>query len=406
MTTSSQTGSFTHRPYLLSIVLAAAMAVSTVAGTLIGVLGPYLRDEVDGVTASNLGILVAAFAVVSGTMAWPAGVFADSIGGRRSLILVFVGSVVGLGFLAAATSYFWLVGAMLVAGLANSAVNPATNRVIATSVAAGDRGLVAGIKMAGVQLAVFAAGVLIPPAAEAFGWRLPLGLAGAAIAGLGILGAVALLRTEPSRGRKAGLKPGFHWSPGLLVLTVYSLLMSGGASSAVTYLSLFTVEDLGSTPRIGGLAVALIGLLAIGGRLALGRATERLDKPMRSLGVVGAVALGSVALVAISDSASSPLFWLGVAGLGLSALSFIAGTTVAVILSTPTEKIGGASGTMFVGFMIGFGGGPAAFGAILEISGSYLAGWVFVAVLFAAATLTSWMALRAGALDTVSGSPA
>lgn len=188
MTTSSQTGSFIHRPYLLSIVLAGAMAVSTVAGNLIGVLGPYLRDEVDGVTASNLGILVAAFAVVSGTMAWPAGVFADSIGGRRSLIVVFVGSVVGLGFLAAATSYLWLVGAMLVAGLANSAVNPATNRVIATSVAAGDRGLVAGIKMGGVQLAVFAAGVLIPPAAEAFGWRIPLGVAGLVIAGLGVLG--------------------------------------------------------------------------------------------------------------------------------------------------------------------------------------------------------------------------
>lgn len=111
--------------------------------------------------------------------------------------------------------------------------------------------------------------------------------------------------------------------------------------------------------------------------------------------------MASIGLVATAGTAGSPLFWLGAAGLGLSALSFIAGTTVAVILSTPSEKVGGASGAMFVGFMIGFGGGPAAFGAILEISGSYELGWGFVAFLFAAATLTSWIALRARTLDTV-----
>ena len=401
MRASGHSGSFTQRPYLLSMVLAAAMAVSTIAGTLIGVLGPYLRDEVAGVTASNLGTLVAAFAVVSGALAWPAGLLVDSIGGRRSLVLVFIGSVLGLGFMSAATSYLWLIGAMLIAGLANSAVNPATNRVIATSVVAGKRGLVAGIKMAGVQLAVFAAGILIPPAAEEFGWRVPLASAGLTIAGIGIVGSMSLLGREAPTGGPNGWRPGFHWSSGLLVLTVYSLLMSGGASAAVTYLSLFTVEDLGSTPRVGGVAVALIGLMAIGGRLVLGRVTERVAQPLRSLGAVAALALLSVLLVASSNEVGSVLYWLGVAGLGLSALSFIAGATVAVILSTPTDKIGGSSGAMFVGFMIGFGGGPAAFGAILEISGSYEVGWGFVAFLFAAATFTAWIALRVRALDTV-----
>ena len=153
--------------------------------------------------------------------------------------------------------------------------------------------------------------------------------------------------------------------------------------------------------RITPIIVALIGLLAIGGRLVLGRVTERVAKPMRSLGVVAVLALLSVLLIATSNEVGSFLYWLGVAGLGLSALSFIAGTTVAVILSTPTDQVGGSSGAMFVGFMIGFGGGPAAFGAILEISGSYAAGWGFVALLFAAATFTTWLALRVRALETV-----
>lgn len=388
----------TDRTYTLAAILGAAMAVSTVAGTLVGVLAPFLRDEIEGLTPAKIGLLVAVFAVVSGTMAWPSGILTDSIGGRRALLLVFTGSMGGLIALATAGSYAWLIVAMVVAGLANSAVNPATNRVIATSVPAGTRGLVAGIKMAGVQLAVFAAGLLIPPVAEAFGWRLPLATAGAVVAAAGILGAIVFLeRDESTRDGKAS-RARFQWSAGLMALTVYSLLMSGGASSVVTYIPLYTVEELGSTGQVGGLAIALIGLLAIVGRLVLGRATERLGRPMRSLAAVAALALGSAGLVTLAGSAGSVLFWVGVAGLGLSALSFIAGTTVAVILSMPRDRVGGASGVMFVGFMIGFGGGPAAFGALVEATGGYAAGWVLVLALFGVATMLAMTASRTAVL--------
>lgn len=369
------------------------MAVATVAATLIGVLGPYLREEI-ALTPAGLGILVAVFAVVSGTMAWPAGVLTDSIGGRRALVLVFVGSVLGLALLASARSYAWLVVAMIAAGLANSAVNPATNRVIANWVAPGSQGLVAGIKMAGVQLAVFAAGLGIPPAAEAFGWRLPLGVAVAAIAGVGVFGLFVLLDRSDVRGFGEASPSRFRWSPGLLALTVYSMLMSAGASAVLTYIPLYSVDALDSTPTVGGLAVALAGLLAIVGRLWLGRATERVARPMRFLALVGLVSLTSAALLVLAGDTGSALFWLGTAGLGLSALSFIAAVTVALILSMPRDQVGGASGMMFVGFMIGYGGGPAAFGALVESSG-YPAGWALVLVSFVVATLTAGTASRA-----------
>lgn len=388
MTTSTR-DDFVTRPYRLSLLLAAAMAVSTVAQTLVGVLGPYLQTEL-GLTPADLGVLVAVFSAVSGAMAWPAGTLTDSIGGRRSVILVFLGSVIGLVTMASAVSYSWLLVAMVVAGLANSAANPATNLIIAGSVPPGERGLVAGIKMAGVQMGVFAAGVAIPPVAERFGWRRPLALAGAAIAAVAILGVLVML--EDRTGKWTERRGRLQWSSGLVTLTGYTLLMSAGAGIILTYMPLYTVESLGSTPQIGGLAVAIIGLLAIGGRLALGRVTERLERPMRVLAVVGALSLVSTALVLVSSQPNSPLFWLGIAGLGLSAMSFIAGTTVVLILSMPREQLGGASGVMFIGFMVGYGLGPVAFGLTVEGAGGYVPGWVLTMGLFAVAAGVAWYA--------------
>jgi len=70
------------------MILGMAMAISTVAGTLVGVLGPYLRSEI-GITPTGLGLMVTVFAIASGALSWPAGSMTDAIGGRRALVIVF-----------------------------------------------------------------------------------------------------------------------------------------------------------------------------------------------------------------------------------------------------------------------------------------------------------------------------
>lgn len=387
-------GHVTSRPIALSLVLGIGMAVSTVAGTLVGVLGPYLQDEI-GITPGRLGFLVTMFAVFSAAFSWPGGLLTDAIGGRRTLLLVLSGSMVSMVALASAFSYTWLLAAMAVAGLSNSSVNPATNRIIADSVALGRRGIAAGVKMACVQLAVFAAGILIPLAAEAIGWRVPLAVAVVVISLVGVFGLLALTEPlEPGR-RESADRSRLQWSPGLFVLTIYSLLMAAGASAILTYLPLYTVEGLDSTARVGGLAIAVAGLVAIVGRLGLGRFTERVAVPMRALAVVGALGVASTALLMGVASAATPLYWLAVVGLGLSAQSFVVGTTVAVIVSMPREQVGGASGVVFLGFLVGFGVGPAAFGATVESTGGYRTGWMLAVIAFGVATaLAAISALR------------
>lgn len=374
------------RPIALALVLGIGMAVSALAGTLVGILGPFLQVEM-GITPGRLGFLVTVFAAFSAVFSWPGGLLTDSIGGRKTLLLVLSNAMVAMVVLASASSYPWLLVAMAIAGLSNSSVNPSTNRIIADSVEPGMRGIAAGVKMACVQLAVFAAGILIPLAAEAIGWRAPLAATVIVISLMGIVGLIALTAQGESVRRAGGSRRRLQWSAGLLVLTVYSFLMSAGASAILTYLPLYTVEGLGSTARVGGLAVAVTGLLAIVGRLGLGRFTERISVPMRALTGVGLLGVVSTVLLLVVTSAGTPLYWASVVGLGLSAQSFVVGTTVAVIVSMPREQVGGASGVMFLGFLVGFGVGPAAFGATVETTGGYTLGWVLTVIAFGIATL-------------------
>jgi predicted MFS family arabinose efflux permease len=341
------------------------------------------------VTTAGLGPLVSAFAAASGALSLPSGTLTDLIGGRRTLVGVFLCSMLSLMALSAAPSYGWLVAAMVLAGFANSAANPSTNRVIAANMEPRHIGMAAGVKMAGVQLAVLASGALLPLIAATLGWRLPVGVGAVVVCGVGILGVAVLIGREAPRDRHAA-RPRLEFSRELRLLTLYGLFMSAGGSASLTYLSLYAVDALGSTARVGGFAIAAFGAVAIPGRLGLGRLTQASSRPMRTLSAVGVLAFGSTLLVLVSTDAGTVPFWLGVAGLGLSAQSFVAGSTVALIGRLPAEKIGGSSGIMFMGLLIGYGGGPAGFGAIAESRAGYSTAWLMVALLFLCGAAVAW----------------
>lgn len=309
------------------------------------------------------------------------------------MLAVLVTSLVGLLALATAPSYTWLVIAMVIAGLANSAANPSTNHVITTSLPPRRFGLAAGFKMACVQAAIVSAGFAIPPLARTVGWRIPVavgavvGVVTGIVLLLKFLGVSAPKRTPASIGRRVPLQQD------LVLLTLYALLMSAGASATLTYLSLYSVEGLGSTAQVGGAAVAIAGTMGILGRVALGRLTGGRDSPMGILAVVGLVAVAATLCLMAADVVASPAFWLGVLGLGISANSFVAGATVALIETVSREQIGGASGIMFLGTLIGFGSGPAVFGLAVETAGYRLA-WILTAASFAAGAVVALVAGR------------
>lgn len=380
----------------MTLCLATAMAVATASTPLVGVLAPLFRDEIT-MPPARVGLLVATYAAVSALASWPAGLITDRMGGRRALAMVFAGSALSLLGVASATSYEWLLGAVVIAGFANSMVNPATNHVIAETIDPGRRGLIAGVKMAGVQVAVFAVGILIPFFDSTVGWRVPLAVGGGLLCLAGM--AVALWGIQRASQTLQTRRVGFQWSRDLIALTTYSLLMSAGGSASLTYLPLYSVDQLEASAGTAGLSVAAAGLFAIGGRLFWGRATERSPIVTRPLLTIAIMAVVCSMLLLAASEITDVLFWAGSAGVGFFALGFSSATTVALILTVSKERTGSASGVVFGGFMIGFGLGPAGFGVLAESAGGYAAAWIGVTVAFTISVLvamfaTTWAAER------------
>lgn len=376
----------------MSVILGITMATSAIGSSLVGVLGPFFRSEL-GLTVGRLGLLVTVFSASAGVLSIPAGTFTDKVGGRRATLLVLLTSLASLLVLAIAPSWAWLVVAMLIAGVANSAANPATNHVITTSLAPYRHGLAAGFKMACVQVAIVSAGLLLPPLAAWIGWRIPLIVGSVIVTAVGVALLVSVLGTSepPASSRRSGRR--LEQRRDLLWLTAYALLMSAGASAVLTYLAVYTVEALGSTPQVGGAAVAVAGTMGILGRLGLGRATGGRTQPLGLLAAVGVVAVVSTILLSNAGGVATLPYWLGIIGLGLSANSFVAGATVALIVTVSRDQIGGASGIMFLGTLIGFGLGPAVFGQLAESSG-YGQAWTLTAIVFGAGAVVAMIGGR------------
>ena len=97
--------------------------------------------------------------------------------------------------------------------------------------------------------------------------------AGALVIGLAGFISIRLMQTKPAE-QSPGTRTCRAWSRELTTLTFYSLLMSAGASATLTYLPLYAVDYLHTSPRAAGAAVGVAGLLAIVGRVAWGRLTE------------------------------------------------------------------------------------------------------------------------------------
>lgn len=354
------------RTVVFASILASAMASSTFAVNSIGVLASTLIGEL-GLTRSQVGGLVSAFAAFAAGFSIPAGRITDRIGGRNGLAIVFAGSALGLVSVGLAPGYTMLLMALALGGLANSGANPGTNHLIAEHLEPGKRGVITGIKMSGVQLGVFVAGVVLPVGIRTIGWRPSLML----LATLPAIWAIVLLRFLPS-GHRDSHAVDRHPLPGSVwILAGYTFLMSVATTAIITYIPLFAEESIGLTLAGGGLAVALSGVMSVPGRIVWGRHTEhtaRLGVPL--IVTAGAAAVAVTGLVA-ADTGSAGLLWVSVVAFGLTGGSYNAAATMVLIRSVPPARTGRASGVVFTGFLGGLAVGPLVFGRVVDATGGY-----------------------------------
>jgi MFS family permease len=360
---------------LMWVTLAATAIMVTLP-----VIASFLIEEFD-INRTQFGSLGSVGVILAALSSPYAGTVTDRIGGRKASLIVLGGAATGAVLLAGAPVFGAMFVGVALASVTGAGGNPGTNKLIAEYLEPGRRGITTGIKQTGPQVGSFFAGLLAPWGATTIGWRPTFLVIGALL----LAGVPVLLRVVPvdppidtDQTETGGKLPvGIWW------VTVYGSLL-GFAGSAIFLLPLFVEESFDQSPQVAGLAAALLGGVAILGRLEWARVAERQATTAPALAVLAGLSVAAIAFMLIAITFGIGWMWIGVVVLGLSSSSWTSVAAIAVIGIAGASAAGRASGLVWFGFLGGLGLGPPLFGFTVDQTGSYATMW--------------WLALGAHAL--------
>jgi MFS family permease len=370
-------------------LLVAAMAAATFTTHSLGILATFIIDDL-GISRAQLGAVVAVVNIAGAVLSPAAGRITDRVGGKRAIVALFVIAGATYVIMGTAVGYVMLLVGALAGAFSQASANPATNKLIAEDLPAGERGVITGIKQSGVQVGIFLGGITVPSLAIALGWRgaylmvavLPLVFA---LAALWVVPSAPDTSSDRRRRQHSRLPAAIWWLAG------YGLLM--GFSGSVTYLiPLFTEEALGMSPIWGGIAAAVIALVAVSGRILWSGYAERSGAFRGSLLTMAALSLIAAGLFVASSELAAWLLWPAAVAIAVGSGSWNSVGMVAVMVEAGVAATGRASGIVLFGFLAGLGIGPPVFGAIVDRTGSYDVMWLLsaLAAVTAGAVIIAW----------------
>jgi MFS family permease len=347
------------------------VAAGILPAFMTGAVAVQISDELHFGEA-GLGLAVAAFFAAASLSSAVMGRLSERVAPGLALRCAGAASAACLlGVAVGARSLVSLISILLIGGVANAAMQPAANLVIAHAANENRQGLYLGLKQGAIPLASLASGLAIPAVALTVGWRW-------AYAGGGALGIAATalvprnqsLRPRPSSSGPEASAPSDAPLGALFLLTVGL----GTAAAATGSLSAFVVQsgvDAGLAPGTAGYLLAAGSGGAFVVYLLAGVDADL--RPSRELKVcsamllVGAAALAVLAIGVPSAFIAAVPFAFAI-GWGWPGLF-----NLAVLRSSPSAP-GAATGITQTGAYAGVVFGPLAFGFLAE-HGSYGAAW-------------------------------
>ncbi|UYQ73101.1 MFS transporter [Pelagibacterium flavum] len=345
---------------------------------LLGSLSPLIMADV-GIDAFGLGMGVGLFyaaAALGSALLAPLADRADAWKVTRYCLLAV--AIAGLAIATLGSAAWIIFAGLLVSGLTNGVIQPATNVVVSRFVPAARQGLAFGIKQSSIPLATMLGGFAVPVIGVSLGWKWAY-----AIAALTALLVAALLPkrregTRSSSSTKGRLLP-WHM---LILLAVMSGLGAASANSMAAFLAPSMVAG-GHSAEIAGIVLALGSAVSISVRLGMGYAADRGAVPLLP-SVAILFAGGAFAYVLLTLSTALPVFIVG------SLLAFgmgwgWSGISVLAIVRANLGAAGSATGVTQVGVFSGAVLGPMSFGW-LAVNAGYPAAWAMMGIMtFAAA---------------------
>lgn len=370
---------------VLVFAMALPMLVLYATSTLGPLLGPDLRFE-----PALLGYLVMSSFGLAAVLSLWAGAFVDHIGSRNALIVLFSAIASAFTLIASVESYYGLVAATAICGVAQALANPVTNLLIAQQVLPAQKAKIVGLKQAGVQLAALFAGLVLPGIAFAYGWRTAFAMIVPVAILFGLTTPFVTPRTHARTGK------GFTFSPPnslLLRLMGIQFCVGVSLSAFVTFLPTFAIQR-GMPLSLAGTLIAVFGAMGMLSRIVLTPMGAKLKDESLLLLLLIAMAACSMAVMMQADSESHWRLWAGAVGVGLTAAGTNAIAMSMLIRDAAFGPVTVASGFISVAFFGGFALGPPFYGAVSNYSGSLLLGWgVLTGVLLSACVMSSALAL-------------
>lgn len=368
------------RRLLISVVM---VMVSTIPVFLAGAAFIQLEQDI-GLTATSMGAVVAAFFLTASITSTPLGRLVERIGWRTAfrvncVVSAFTGVLIAL----LVKSPLSLGLFVIVSGATYGFTNPAANLALARGTPPSRRGVVFGLKHAGIPASTLAAGAAVPLLVLTVGWRPTF-----AMASLFAVLAWILIRFEPETdGDRA--RPDAIPSTGnplsqrqLVILALGSSL----ATWAAVYLGAFLVAaavDASFTESQAGILLFVGSAASIAARVVYGLWADR--RSAAGLGAIGLImATGAVAF-GLTAYAAGAAFVIGVVA-GFALGWGWPGLMTYAVVNTNANAAASSSAITQAGIFVGAGVGPIALGWVID-SWSFHAAWLVVGTLLAAASL-------------------
>lgn len=357
-----------------------------------------------GITSAQFGailtVVFGAAALTSLLLGW----LSDRLPPHAQFTILFGGaavSLVGAGF---APSYAFLLATAVFAGLSQAMSNATTNRAVSALAPDGKRAGWIGVKQSGVQASQFIAGLVFPALAVGIGWAG----AATAVSALCIVMLVLAFLVVPDWTKDGAASAAAHVAPPPMhtsvptrdlwlivgMLAAISLFTGFGAMATNAYLALFAVQEFGYPLWLGGLVVAVGGIIGVASRIFWGRQLSG-GRTVGALMVIMSVGAISVAasLMLAGAARLSWLVWVGVTLHGASVLGANVITNSALMRIAGPARLGLATGVTTTGMFTGFAIGPLVVGYAIERSG-FGAGWLTIGVVYVACLVVSLVFAR------------
>ena len=250
-----------------------------VVGAMLRPLMPMIRTDL-GISYTQVGVLISAFAITSGISQLPAGWLADRFGPRVMVAIGVTGVAIAGVLIGLSQSYSLLIAFLVLAAILGGGYHPAAATAISASVSPVRRGRALGFHLIGGSSSFWIVPLLAAPIAVAWGWRssyitltVPIIILGVVLYVL-IGRRIRIQRSESQTpdGEVSTTPDRIRWRQ-LVPFLVMSVATGTMVQSVLAYLSLYAVDHFGVAETTAAALVAIapaVGLFAapLGGYLS------------------------------------------------------------------------------------------------------------------------------------------